>query len=444
MIQELQAVEDGLERPNSIFTERAREQARRTSALMDEILRIDEGLARDLGRLSSFPKDRLMFFTRFQEDLRRYEQRLAHIQAMLQLSPGADRTEARRLLNEFGERINSGFAEMAQNWDRNVGLVMAGIQREKNRAGAVLLALAGATFAVSLGFTISLATSTRSLIRRLGAGMRRVAGGDYSRPVPLGGDPEINELVEQFNRMAEELEELEELRTDFVSMLSHDLKSPLAIIKMHAERLGAKGGADPQSQQAITRSADRMLRLVENFLDASRTDGGRLELALRPVRLERLIGRVREDGQVLARSRGVTVAADLPETLPLVLGDEEHLERALHNLVSNGIKYNRPEGSVTITARVFGDRVRVAVADTGVGISEADHQQLFVKYFRSGRTRHIRGTGLGLAVTRDIVRAHGGDLEVDSREGTGATFSFALRCAPQPAGTIPPAAASHA
>jgi signal transduction histidine kinase len=220
-------------------------------------------------------------------------------------------------------------------------------------------------------------------------------------------------------------------------MLSHDLKSPLAIIKMYAERLGARGGADPRSQQAITRSADRMLRLVENFLDASRTDGGRLELALRPVRLEALIERVREDGQVLARSHGVTVAADLSEALPPVLADEEHLERALHNLVSNGIKYNRPEGSVAITARVLGDEVRVAVADTGVGISEADRRQLFAKYFRSGRTRHIRGTGLGLAVTREIVRAHGGDLEVESREGTGATFSFALRRAPQPAGTIP-------
>lgn len=433
MLLELQAVEDSLERPDPVFTDRAREQARKTAVAMAQILQAHRVLARDLDRLA-FPKDRLLFFSRFQRDLQGYEQRLASIQSMADHSPGADRSESRRLANELEERINSGFAEMEQSWSRDIGLVVSDIQREKKRAGVALFVLAGVTFAVSLGFTISLATSARSVVRRLGAGMRRVAGGDYSRPVPLGRDPEINDLVEQFNRMAEDLKGLEEMRTDFVSMLSHDLKSPLAIIKMYAEALGAKGGADPVPLQAITRSADRLLRLVENFLDASRAEGAHLELALRPLRLEGLIRRVQEDGQVLARGHGVTVAADLPATLPEVLADEEHLERALHNLVSNGVKYNRPEGTVTIAARAQDDVVRIAVADTGAGISPADRQQLFVKYFRADRTRHIRGTGLGLAVTREIVRAHGGDLEVASQEGKGSTFSFTLRRAPDAAG----------
>lgn len=427
MLLELQAIEDGLEQPNPAFTDRGRNQARRTAALMAEILNIDEGLVRDLGRLSTFPKTRLSYFSRFQKELKAYEQRLAHTQAMIALTPGADRTSARQLLHEFEERINAGFSEIEQNWERNVGLVMADIQREKNRAGALLLGLAGATFAISLGFTVSLATSARSLIRSLGAGMRRVAAGDYSRPIPPGDDQEINELVGQFNRMVEDLEELEGLRRDFVSMLSHDLKSPLAIIKMYAENLGSRAGGNPLDTRPITRSADRMLRLVENYLDASRADAERLELSLRPVRLEELIRRVQEDGQIMARSRSVMVVADLPAALPPVLADEEHLERALHNLVNNGVKYNGPEGTVTIAARVHNDQVRVSVADTGVGISEADRRQLFVKYFRSARTRHVRGTGLGLAVTQQIVQAHGGDLEVASREGEGSTFSFALR-----------------
>lgn len=430
MLLELQVIRNGMERPNPAFTDRVRERAQRTAALMAEILQIDEVLARDLGRLSSFPKDRLLFFTRFQKELKAYEQQLAHTQTMIALTPGADRTSARLLIDEFEERIDAGFSEMERNWERNVGLVLADIQREKNRAGGILLALVGATFAVSLGFTISLATSARLLIRRLGAGMRRVAGGDYSRPVPPGDDQEINELVGQFNRMVEDLEELEEMRRDFVSMLSHDLKSPLVIIKMYAEGLGAKTGGDPQALQPITRSADRMLRLVENFLDASRADTAHLDLTLQPVHLEVLIRRVQEDGKVLARSRDVTVATNLPGALPAVLADEQHLERALHNLVSNGIKYNRHKGTVTLAASVEGDLVRISVSDTGAGISEADRRRLFEKYFRSDRTRQIRGTGLGLAVTREIVRAHGGELEVASREGEGSTFSFTLRCAP--------------
>jgi len=426
MLLELQAVEDSLDRPDPVFTARAREQARKTAGAMSQILQAHQGLARDLDRLA-FPKERLLFFSRFQQDLTAYEQRLANIQSMVDLKPEADRAGARRLANELEERINGGFAEMEQSWSRDIGLVVGHIQQEKKRAGIVLLILAGVVLAASLGFAVSLAASARSLIRRLGAGMRRVAGGDYSRPVPLGRDPEINDLVEKFNRMAEDLRGLEELRTDFVSMLSHDLKSPLAVIRMYAEALAAKGGVEPQPLQAITRSADRMLRLVENFLDASRADAARLELALRPVRLENLLKRVQEDGQVMALSRGVTVALDLPGALPEVLADEEHLERALHNLVSNGVKYNRPAGAVTLAARVDGDQVRVAVTDTGVGISETDRRQLFVKYFRAGNTSHIRGTGLGLVVTREIVRAHGGELEVSSQEQKGSSFSFTLR-----------------
>jgi two-component system phosphate regulon sensor histidine kinase PhoR len=116
--------------------------------------------------------------------------------------------------------------------------------------------------------------------------------------------------------------------------------------------------------------------------------------------------------------------------VPPVLADEALLERALHNLVSNGIKFNRPQGRVTLRALARGRRVRLEVADTGVGINEADQRRLFERYFRGERTRHIRGTGLGLAATREIVRAHGGELELSSREGEGTVFAFELRAAP--------------
>jgi len=312
ILLELQAVEDSLERPDPVFTDRAREQARTSAVAMAQIVQTHEGLARNLDKLA-FPKDRLLFFSRFQRELKGYELRLANIQSMVDRSPNADRSEARRHANEIEERINSGFAALEQSWSRDIGMVVGEIQREKKRAGGLLFVLAGASSAVSLGFTISLATSTRALIRRLGAGMRRVAGGDYSRPVALGRDPEINDLVEQFNRMAQDLKGLEEMRMDFMSLLTHDLKSPLAVIKMYAEALGTKQGVDPQPLQAITRSADRMLRLVENFLDASRAGVVQLELALRPVRLDEVLQRVQEDGQILERSNGVAVLTTCPE-----------------------------------------------------------------------------------------------------------------------------------
>jgi signal transduction histidine kinase len=431
MLLELQAVEDSLERPDPVFTSRARDLARRSARVMEDISSSHRVLAGDLARLA-FPRDRLLFFTRFREELQGYERQFERIQAMVDLSPEADRTDARRVANEIEERMNIGFAEMEQSWGHNIGLVVAEIQQRKSRATLLLFALAGVTVAASLGFAVSLATPVRSALRRLEEGMRRVARGDYSRPVAPGGDPEINELVERFNRMAQDLRELEEMRTDFTAMLSHDLKSPLAVVKMYAEALGAAPGTNQQAVAAISRSADRLLRLVENFLDASQVAGGPLALELRPLQLEGLLARVVDDGRTLAGPHKVSVAADLPERLPAVLAEEEHLERALHNLVSNAVKYNRPGGTVTVRAAVRDEGVLVSVADTGVGISAADRARLFSRYFRAERTRHVRGTGLGLAVTREIVRAHGAELEVSSREGEGSTFSFALRLAPRP------------
>jgi signal transduction histidine kinase len=428
LLQETQAVQDNLEHPGPQLAARAQEYARQSADRMRRVLQMDQTLARDL-RDHSFPLERLRYFANFQGELAWYEGQYAEIDRLQHAGPGAERERARRLADDAERGIRARVAEIEASWRTNIGQVLAAIQRDRDRAVAVLSALLATSFLVSLGVTLWVATSLRRYLRRLMEGMRHVAAGDYDHPIPLGRDPELNEVLAHFNRMAADLKGLEEMRRDFVSMLSHDLKSPLSIIRMYAENLAARDGAAAREARVIARSADRMLRLVENFLDASRADSARLTLDLRPLRLEPLLERVREDGEMLARSHQVAVVLAAPAPLPEVLADEAHLERALHNLVSNAIKYNRPEGTVTIRAQVRGEAVRLEVEDTGIGIGEEDRRRLFEKYFRAERSRQTRGTGLGLAVTREIVRAHGADLEVRSREGHGSVFAFELPAA---------------
>jgi signal transduction histidine kinase len=429
LLRELQAIQAHLAHPAGLTAARVRETAAKSAAQMKLTLAMDRELVRSLGELT-FPGERLRYFEALQAELTRYEGRLDEIDRLLAADPAFDRLQARRLTDELAREILSRVDDMDRTWTQNVGEVVGLTQRERRRATALLGVLLAASLVTALGLTVFVTTSVRRVVRRLSGGMRRVAAGDYDNPVPRGGDPEINELVDRFNAMAEKLKSLEEVRRDFTSMLSHDLKSPLAVIKMYAEALEGDGAGRRREAQAIARSADRMLRLVENVLDYSRVDGAPGTVNPASLELPALVERVCADGGVLAQAYHVGVRAEVEPGLPPVFADEAQLERALHNLVSNGVKYNRAGGTVTVRARRSAGGVRVEVEDTGIGISAADRERLFARYFRSERTRHIRGTGLGLTVTREIVRAHGGDLEITSREGEGTVFAFDLAPAP--------------
>jgi signal transduction histidine kinase len=429
LLLELQAVEDQLEHPNPRALARAVENSRRSSELLGRILQAEKELARGLEDYPGTQK-RLQSMTKLQEELSSYERSFVDIHNILHAPPPVDRPRAFGIAGAIESGITSRIAEMERSRGGAVAEVGELVLSQRNRALALMAILVVGSLASSLVFTVIVAVSVRRSIRKLAQGTRKVAVGDYDHPIPLGADAELNELYGQFNQMAEQLKFLEEMRLDFVSMLSHDLKSPLAVIKMYADLLADKG-AGGREVAAISRSADRLLRLVENFLDFTRADSGRLVPTLGPLALAPLLERVREDGAILAQRYGVTVLAECVVGLPPALGDEALIERAVHNLVSNGVKFNRPGGLVTLRASRRGDRLRIEVTDTGAGINEADRKRLFEKYFRAERTQHVRGTGLGLAATREIVRAHGGELEVESREGEGSTFAFELPIAPQ-------------
>ncbi len=204
--------------------------------------------------------------------------------------------------------------------------------------------------------------------------------------------------------------ELTQLKSEFVALVAHELRSPLTSITGYVELLlNGPGGVAAEAQQEslgiVQRNADRLLHLIDDLLDIAHIEAGKVEL--RRTRLD-LAGLVREVVNALRpqiEAKGQRLTLDLAEALPAVSGDADRITQILTNLLSNAHKYTPPAGSITITARGEEGRVRVNVQDTGIGISPDDQVRLFTKFFRAqnGVTRGVSGTGLGLTITRALV-----------------------------------------
>ena len=232
-----------------------------------------------------------------------------------------------------------------------------------------------------------------------------------------------------------ELRRLEGVRRDFVANVSHELRTPVAAIRAAAETLAGGALADPragpQFVDIIVRHAGRLGRLIEDLLDLSKIESRQVALTLAPVDARELL----EAGLAAAKERlaaaALTVALDVAEGTGAVLADRAATERVLVNLLENAAKYTPAGGQVTLFAQPEGNRVRLGVKDTGVGIEQHHLPRLFERFYRvdGARTREQGGTGLGLAIVKHLVQAQGGGLDVQSTPGRGSTFSFTLPAA---------------
>ncbi len=243
---------------------------------------------------------------------------------------------------------------------------------------------------------------------------------------------------------ASELRRLQQMRSEFIDNLSHELRTPLSNVSLLAETLAR----DAESSDVPARMRDRitkievetghLVQMVNEMLDLARIEGGsQLELrddvdlgALAEGSVERL--------RLFADRNGVTLVIAREPGLPTIRGDEARLGQVFVNLVHNAIKFSPDGGEVRVTARAEGGEVIAAVVDHGIGIAKADRSRIFERFYKADRAR-LRGggTGLGLSIARHIVEGHGGRIWVESEEGRGSTFSFAIPMAP--AG-VPPVA----
>ncbi|NTW13513.1 MAG: hypothetical protein HGA31_00590 [Candidatus Moranbacteria bacterium] len=226
-----------------------------------------------------------------------------------------------------------------------------------------------------------------------------------------------------------ELEEVDRMKDDFISMASHELKSPMTIIRGYVDLLGSECGPEERKDYIgkISMNADRLTLLVDDLLDVSRLEQGRLPMRMTETDLGGILKPLIVDYGIIAQEKGLKFLFE-DAAFPAVYADPERVKQILVNLLSNAVKYT-PKGTVAVTVKERAGRVIVTVADTGLGISSEDLKNLFSKFYRvkSEQTEQITGTGLGLWISREIARKMEGDLEVESIKGVGSHFSLFLK-----------------
>jgi two-component system phosphate regulon sensor histidine kinase PhoR len=228
------------------------------------------------------------------------------------------------------------------------------------------------------------------------------------------------------------LKRVEQVKAQFVNMIAHELRAPLAAVDGYLSVMMEGLVTDSQKQkEMVSRSKRRLqalLNLVGDLLDVARMEAGTVRREISAQNVAEIAAEVTELMKPVADEAEVGLEHDVPDSLPLVEADREELIRLLNNLVSNAIKYNRRGGRVTVTAEQDGPYVKLAVADTGVGISEEGVKKLFTEFFRekTAETRNVTGTGLGLSIVKRIVDFYHGRVDVRSQPGEGSTFTVWL------------------
>jgi signal transduction histidine kinase len=265
-------------------------------------------------------------------------------------------------------------------------------------------------------------------VEALTAAVRRMEAGDLSQRVEVTSPDEIGELAQAFNSMADGLARLEELRRNTVTDVAHELRTPLSNIRGYLEAL-QDGVIEPERGIIDSLHGEAMLlnHLVDDLQDLSLAEAGHLKLERQPVALADIVDRAVEAVRPRVEAERVTVQVDLPEDL-LVDVDPQRMGQVLRNLLENALTHTPPGGEIAIVGHVEGQWVEVSVRDTGSGIAAEDLPYVFERFYRAdkSRSRATGGAGLGLAIARQLVEAHGGRIWVESTEREGSTFTFAL------------------
>jgi two-component system, OmpR family, phosphate regulon sensor histidine kinase PhoR len=229
-----------------------------------------------------------------------------------------------------------------------------------------------------------------------------------------------------------ELRRLETIRRDFVANVSHELRTPVTTIKGYAETL--REGALEDREHArefvniIYEDAKRLSQLIDDILDLSKIESGRLVFDRQAHYLGGIIDYVIREMKPYADKRGISIESEISKPLPQVFIDKQSLEQVLLNLIDNAIKYNRPNGKVVVKALAKGSFVEVSVEDTGIGIAEKDLSRIFERFYRAdkARSRELGGTGLGLSIVKHIIQSFSGSVNVSSVPGQGSVFTFTI------------------
>lgn len=370
--------------------------------------------------------------------------------------PLAESRLVRRTERAGAEELATAFVAFAVQ-GRRVGTIAVSLPTAPAfaavRGAAVRLAavaLAAMVGVVTIGALLS--RFILAQVRRLLAANRALGAGDLGARVPVIGRDELGELAAGVNQMAEQLqasyetlelrvaartEEVQRLlteRTEFFAAISHELRTPLAVLLTQAKLIldptyRMLGKSRTVIGDTVQTSAEQLLKVVNDILDVAQAETGRVELSIEPVKLPDFLKEMRGTIKGLARTGRLGVSIDVPKDLPAILADRSRLRQILLNLLENAVKYTPSGGSVSLSAAANNGSVEISVSDTGIGIPPEAGARIFEPFFRVEGAKTQGGqpsSGLGLAVTKRLVEAHGGAIAFESRQGRGTRFHFKL------------------
>lgn len=308
-------------------------------------------------------------------------------------------------------------------YDAQQGELLLSIQSNL-RTISIVIALSA--LCLCLVFSRSLSRGIRNLLNAI----RKVREGEYSHRVEINSRDELAQLADEFNQLTGRLQNTEEVRRRFVSDASHELKTPLASIRLLTDSILESGSMDPEVMRDfvgdIGEEAGRLTRISEKLLALTRLDAG-VAADPSPVDVGRVIVRVQRMLKPLADAVEVCLYTDLRTDCYVPASDDEVYQIAF-NLMENAVKYNLPGGKVIVDLRHSGDLVTLTVEDTGVGIPEEDRDKIFDRFYRvdKARSRRSGGTGLGLSIAKEIVDRHKGSLKLVDKPSPGLTVRLEL------------------
>lgn len=305
------------------------------------------------------------------------------------------------------------------------------MERADRQVTVVVLTLVGVGFLILMLVTLSGVYFVRSIvrpIRELNATAEKIAKGDFEVRVKKNKDDEIGALCETINDMANELGNSEKMKNDFISSVSHELRTPLTAIKGWAETIQGGGVGRETYEKGMTvivRESERLSGLVEELLDFSRIQSGRMRLILKKIDLLAELDEAVYMFTDRAKTENKTLIYDEEDTmLSPILGDINRLRQVFVNILDNALKYTNPGGTVRVSAYEDDGFIRVLIRDSGCGIPAEHLPNVKKKFYKANQ--NVRGSGIGLAVANEILELHSGTLDIDSEAGMGTTVIITI------------------
>lgn len=305
---------------------------------------------------------------------------------------------------------------------------LANVNRHILWVSLVAIFIGLAILAVILTSGMYFVTSIVRPIRDVSNAARKIAMGDFGTRIEIQENNEIGELCDSINYMAGELQQVENMKNDFISSVSHELRTPLTAIRGWAETAKMSIGFDEETVgkglDVVLKESERLGSLVEELLDFSRMQSGHLPVTFAEFDLLTILSEAADMYLELAKKQNVELVYVPLKQSVCCMGDANRIKQVFINVIDNALKYNQSGGQILIEQKIQDDCIQVAVSDTGVGIAAADLDRVKEKFYKANK--QVRGSGIGLAVADEIIKQHNGLLLVDSTEGIGTTVTVVL------------------